>query len=181
MNETRKLKLAWRLKDKYKVYSIEDLEKEAQLLNAKIADIEARQTIVENRINAWEWQAQNYGDREFFHKEPRNIVISGIGSAPIGGGIAWLFSRDLTTTIGFAAFAFFLGGVGVSIINTHYSMKKPVSRHIARAYSKVLGKKIEKLNMKRLLVDELIDATQNAKQIQQNLANKTQDAEIARQ
>ena len=156
MKEIRKLKILTKAEGKYRTYTLDQLTNESKLLEAKHKDITRRIINLENKIDEWE---NNEFTADSLDGIKPSVIIAGTTIALAGATAAAVCLATQSQGQTFAAFAissipYAVAGIG----NVAANVRKPVSLPIARAYDSFLGDKIEILNKKKLMVDELIEA-----------------------
>ena len=168
MTEDKKIKILTKAEGKYKTYSLNELEKEAKLIENKIDNLWYNKFNFNFRfLNEWEKLSQT----DVLDHAGRMIVVPVISALVVGAVASQLLPPDVLNREFVTFNITFAGGI-VGISNAVTSVYKPVSLPIARAYDRFLGDKIEVLGKKKLMVDELIE-TKRAK-YQEDLAEWAQ-------
>ena len=153
MKENKKIKILTKAEGKYKTYSLNELEKEAKLIEDKIGSLGYRKFDFNFRfLDEWE----KLSNTDVLDHAGRMIVVPVISALVVGAAAAQLLPPDVLNR-GFATFNLTFAGGIMGIANAVTSVYKPVTLPIARAYDKFLGDKIEVLGKKKLMVDELME------------------------
>ena len=113
----------------------------------------------DNILNKWE---ETNMDSFFDNKNTiKKALIAGLSGGLAGTALMafWALGIGVDQMAQFVTTPVsFMGGIAIGIGNASANIHKPVSLPIARAYDRFLGDKIEVLNKKKLMVDQLIEA-----------------------
>lgn len=169
MKETREIKILTKVNDKYKTFSLEELESEHIKLLKKTIRIEYHQTRIDERI-----QKSELNKAENSSKSDAINYITSFGLPVVAAAIfaGALISEDIIPQTERLIITMAAGAI-MGIGNAKAAIVKPISLPLARVYSEYLGNKFDITNKKRLLVDSLMEAKRLQMKNESNFDNDT--------